>query len=282
MTKANNMILYIFLWILSILGGVYLIIVGYLFFNQKQMVYFPYSKLTATPLDMGIRYENMEINISDDETVHGWFIPSSDSSTKNVVLFCHGNAGNISNRLYTIQLFHSLDIPLLLFDYRGYGLSKGVPSEENSYQDAQLSYKWLIKEKNYKPENITIFGRSLGGSVGIELALREKVKSLIVESTFTSAGDIGQKLFPMFPIKWFLKYKYESISKIKNLNCPVLIVHSSKDDLIPYYMGRELYDAATEPKEFFDIFGGHNDREYLQNPQYMDKIKTFVATEPGI
>lgn len=279
MMKVKRMFLYIFLWILAISAGIYLIIVGYLFFNQKQMVYYPYSKLTATPEDMGIRYENMEIRISDDETVHGWFIPSSDSSNKNVVLFCHGNAGNISNRLYTIQLFQSLNIPLLLFDYRGYGLSKGDPSEENSYQDAQLCYKWLLNTKNYKPENITIFGRSLGGGVGVELSLREKVKGLIIESTFTSAGDIGQNLFPIFPIKWFLKYKYDSITKIKNLECPVLIIHSSKDDLIPYYMGQELYAAATEPKEFFDIFGGHNDREYLQDPLYMDKVKKFVIGE---
>ena len=282
MTKAKSMLLYIVLWILAILAGIYLIVIGYLFFNQKQMVYYPYNKLTATPEDMGIKYENMEIKISETETVHGWYIPSSDNSNKHVVLFCHGNAGNISNRLYTVQLFQTLDIPLLMFDYRGYGISKGEPSEENSYQDAQLCYKWLIKEKKYKEENIIVFGRSLGGGVGVELSLREKVKGLILESTFTSTGDLGNKLFPIFPIKWFLKYKYESISKIKDLGCPVLIIHSSEDDLIPYYMGRELFETATEPKEFFDIFGGHNDREYLENPEYIDNIKRFITDEISI
>lgn len=271
------MFLYVISWILAILAGIYIIVVGYLFFNQKQMVFFPYSKLTATPQDMGIKYEDVEINIGNGETIHGWYLPSSDSSDNNVVLFCHGNAGNISNRLYTIQLFRTVDIPFLIFDYRGYGQSKGEISEENSYQDAQLCYRWLIEEKNYKGENITVFGRSLGGGVGLELSLREKVKGLIIESSFTSTGDLGQKLFPMFPIKWFLKYKYDSISKIKNIKCPVLVIHSNEDDLIPYFMGKKLFESAPEPKEFFDIFGGHNDREYLQNPDYINKIKSFIT-----
>lgn len=272
-----NVLLYILLLIVVILISVYLVVVGYLFFNQKHMVFFPTLEISTTPADLNIKYEEITLAVNDTESIHGWYFPASDSSVNKAVLFCHGNAGNISNRLYTAALFQSLDIPFFLFDYRGYGKSVGSLSEENVYVDGRQCYDWLIEQKGFKPENIIIFGRSLGGAVCAELAGNVVVGGIIMESTFTSASELGQKLFPIFPIKLFLKYRFNSLAKIEKINCPVLVIHSPDDDLIPYEMGRHIFEKASQPKEFFEIEGSHNNRDYLSNPEYIEKIRSFIT-----
>ncbi len=164
----------------------------------------------------------------------------------------------------------------LLFDYRGYGRSDGEPSEENVYADARAAYDWLINEKNFRPDEIVIFGRSLGGAVAINLASSVPCRGLIVESSFTSALDAGKSRFPFMPVKMLIKYRFDSLAKIRSVHCPVLVTHSPDDEFLPYEMGKKLFEAANEPKQFVALAGGHNDREYLNHDDYRAAFRKIV------
>jgi fermentation-respiration switch protein FrsA (DUF1100 family) len=146
-----------------------------------------------------------------------------------------------------------------IFDYRGYGNSEGKPSEEGTYLDARAAYKWLTEEKKISPDDIIVFGRSLGGSIAAQLASKVKVGALIIESAFTSYVDIGRKFYPYMPVRWFARFSYRTIDYVKDVRCPVMIIHSRNDETIPFEFGLELYESANEPKEFVEIFGSHND-----------------------
>ncbi len=260
--------------------GIFVTITLYLYFNQRSMIFFPYKDFIATPNHLDLKYMDVVIPLKKNQSIHGWYIEPTDTINSNsdkVILFCHGNAGNISHRLPTLQFLNSIGFKTLIFDYRGYGQSKGELSEESVYQDAEYFYNWLINNKNIKPENIVIFGRSLGGAVAIDLALKVACHSLIIESSFTSAADMGKKIFPFFPIKYILKYKFDSISKVEKLKRPILIIHSPDDDIIPYEMGEKLYEKASQPKRFLKISGLHNDLSYLNDPEYARTIQEFVG-----
>lgn len=172
------------------------------------------------------------------------------------------------HRLDSINIFRSIGLNCFIFDYRGYGQSGGELSEEGTYQDAMAAYRWLIREKKTPPENIIMFGRSLGGSIAAWLASNVEVKSLIVESAFTSYVDMGKEFYPYMPVKWFARFNYRTVDYIKEVKCPVMIIHSPDDEIIPYKFGLELYDAANEPKEFIEISGGHNDGFLLSGGTY--------------
>jgi hypothetical protein len=189
--------------------------------------------------------------------LNAWYIPAPQA--KFTLLFCHGNGGNIMHRLDSIQIFCNLGINCFIFDYRGYGKSHGKPSEQGTYFDARAAYDWLVNEKQTRPETIIAFGRSLGGTVAAELAGKVKVGSLVVESAFTSYVAIGRKFYWYMPVKWFARYSYDTLAYIKKVQCPVLVIHSADDEIIPFEFGRQLYAVANEPKEFIEISGRHND-----------------------
>ncbi len=268
-----------FLGLVLVTIGVFAVISLYLYFNQKKMMFYPMKELAVTPGDLRLPFEDVFIDTPDGARIHGWYVPARTDSAK-VVLFCHGNAGNISHRMETIEFLNSLDVNVLIFDYRGYGRSDGEPDEEGLYADAEACYEWLKAEKDFAPQQIFIFGRSLGGAVAIDLASRVPCAGLIVESSFTTASDMASKLFPIFPTKLLLKYDFRSIDKIGLIKCPVLVTHSPDDDLIPFEMGKTLFEAANEPKEFIELFGGHNDREYVNSPQYIEAFKKLFAATP--
>jgi fermentation-respiration switch protein FrsA (DUF1100 family) len=177
-------------------------------------------------------------------------------------------------------MLRSLGASVLLVSYRGYAQSDGEPSEDNVYEDARTAYDWL-RARNIPADVIVVFGRSLGGAVAVDLATRVPCRSLIVESSFTSALDLGQGAFPYFPIRLMLRYRFESLAKIGGVSCPVLITHSPHDDMIPYAMGRKLFDAAPEPKRFFELAGRHNAREYQQQAAYLAALREFLFNPPG-
>jgi alpha-beta hydrolase superfamily lysophospholipase len=163
----------------SVLIGIY--------FGQSYLIFRPSSELWLTPDKVGLAYEDVYIKVADGENIHAWYFPSDqDDNSGPQVVFCHGNAGNISNRLETAQALVEMGAGCLMFDYRGYGKSEGSPSETRVYQDGEAAYRWLLKNKASNQENIVIFGRSLGGAVAIELASRLPARGLIVESSFTS------------------------------------------------------------------------------------------------
>jgi hypothetical protein len=163
------------------------------------------------------------------------------------------------HRLDSINFFYKLGLSCFVFDYRGYGNSEGKTSEEGTYLDAMAAYRWLTREKKVSPDDIIIFGRSLGGSIAAHLAAKVKAGSLVIESAFTSYVDIGKKFYPYMPVRWFARFSYKTIDYIKEVRCPVMIIHSRNDEIVPFEFGLELHEEANEPKEFIEIYGGHND-----------------------
>ena len=258
------------LWIIIGAVGILIAMMAYLYFNQERIIFLPRSDFELTPEDIGLTYEEMSIRMDDEVTVHGWYFPyGNDGPT---VLFCHGNAGNISHRLETAEYLVSLGANVLLFDYRGYGKSTGHPTESGLYVDAQTCFDWLVNEKDIPPENIVLMGRSLGGAVAVELATSNDCRGLIVESSFTSVPDMAQIVYPWLPIKFIVRHKFASIDKIAEVKMPVLVLHSKADEMIPYAMGQRLYEATTAPKKFMEITGDHNLLEYYGLSEYRDNL----------
>ena len=165
----------------------------------------------------------------------------------------------MTHRLDTINILNELGLNCFIFDYRGYGASEGKPTEAGTYRDVEAAYEWLTKKKHIPARNIILFGRSLGGSIAAYLAQNVKAKGLIVESSFTSYVDIGRKFYPYMPVHLAALFNYSTIDYIRRIRCPVMIIHSRNDEVIPFEFGLRLYDAANEPKEFVEISGSHND-----------------------
>jgi len=228
-----------------------------LYFMQPTFLYRPVRQILYTPGELGLDFESVVFESADGLRLTGWYVPADDSEV--TVLFCHGNGGNISHRLDSINIFYNLGVNCFIFDYRGYGESDGKPGEQGTYLDVEAAYKWLMEEKNVSPDSIIIFGRSLGGSVAAYLAAKVEVKALIIESCFTSYADIGKKFYSYMPVRLFAKFGYPTIDYVRDVNCPVMIIHSRDDDIIPFEFGQKLYEAVDAPSEFVEIFGGHND-----------------------
>jgi fermentation-respiration switch protein FrsA (DUF1100 family) len=234
------------------------------------------QEVPYTPDELGLDFEDVVFKTSDGLKLTGWYIPVENSEL--TVLFCHGNGGNIMHRLDSINIFYNLGVSCFIFDYRGYGKSEGKPSEEGTYLDAKAAYKWLTKEKEIPPDDIIIFGRSLGGSIAAKLASKTDAAALIIESSFTSYIDIGRKFYPYMPVRWFARFSYKTIDYVKDVHCPVMIIHSRTDETIPFEFGLELYEAANEPKEFVEIFGSHNDGFLVSSEVYKGAWKKWLKS----
>jgi len=246
----------------------------YLKYYEKKGIYFPVRKIHLTPKEIGLEFEDVYFFSSDGVKLNGWYIPAKE--TRATVLFCHGNAGNISHRIDVIYLFYKLGLSVFIFDYRGYGRSQGRPTEEGLYLDAEAAHKYLIKSRNLNEGSIVVYGKSIGANVAVELCSKVKIAALISESAFTSALEMGKKLFPFLPLKWIISIKFDALSKIKNITVPKLIIHSEDDKIIPFRHGRKLFEAALEPKEFYPMRGGHNDAIFLASEDFVSKIDAFI------
>jgi uncharacterized protein len=222
-------------------------------------VYHPDRVLTATGAELGRPFEDVRFKTSDGVELNGWFYPAEANSPRArlVVLLCHGNAGNICHRLDTCQAFLATGVSTFVFDYRGYGRSQGRPSEEGTYLDAQAAYQWL-RQRGFPGTNIIAFGESLGGGIAAELASREVLGGLVLQSTFTSVPDVGAELFPWLPVRWLGTIRYDTRAKLPRLNIPVLVMHSRTDEIIPFHHGQRNFAAANEPKLFHELSGFHN------------------------
>jgi len=262
--------------VVAVIVGVFAAFGLYLYYAQDRMVFYPTHDLEVTPDQAGLVFEDCRIPVDTGAFVHAWYFPIESDSLSPVVLFCHGNGGNMSHRLETAQFLHEFGVAVLMFDYRGYGKSDGRPSENNLYRDADVCYDWLQAEKRFKPDRIVLFGRSLGGAVAIDITARKPCRGLIVESSFTSIAAMGKRMFPILPVGLLLKYRFDSIEKIARVTCPKLLTHSPDDEVIPYEMGRALYDRAVEPKTWVDLEGGHNGRDYLKREDYRKAIESIL------
>ena len=241
---------------------------------ERHQMYYPTRPLEATPDQAGMEYEDLRLTAADGVRLHGWWIPAG--ADRGTVLFCHGNAGNISHRLDSVAVFHRLGLNVLIFDYRGFGWSEGTPDEEGTYRDAEAAYRHLREERGIDPDRIVIFGRSLGGAVAVELAGRVEAAGLIAESTFTSTVEMGKLIYPFLPIRLMVRNRYDSLSKVGSLNLPSLFIHSPDDELVPFDHGRRLYRAAAEPREFLAIRGGHGDGFLVSGETYAAGIDSFL------
>ena len=242
---------------------------------QSRFVYFPMREIARTPEAAGMAYEAVEFEAADGVKLSAWFVPAE--KPRGVVLFCHGNAGNISHRIETLQLYHGLGMSTLLFDYRGYGQSEGKPSEKGTYRDAEAAWRYLTETRGVAADRIVIHGRSLGGSIAAWLAREHTPAALIIESTFTSVPDLGAKLYPFLPVRLIARIHYRTKDHLPEVACPVLVIHSPADEIVPYAHGRALFEAASEPKTFLELTGDHNDGWMLAGARYTGALDAFIA-----
>lgn len=259
---------------LLIIIGAYLLVCLAAFLFQSRFVFFPSSEHAGTPGDAGLSFEDVTLENGAGTKIHGWFIPAANP--RFTLLFCHGNAGNITHRIESIQIFNRLNLSVFIFDYSGYGRSGGRPSERATYLDSRAAWDYLTGEKKLKRENIILFGRSLGAAVAIELATEVDPCALILESAFTSAVELGARVYPWLPVRLMSRIRYNSMSRIQDVRTPKLFIHSIEDEVVPFGMGRRLYNRAARPKTLVKIRGGHNDGFVVSGPEYVQAIGNFL------
>ncbi len=244
---------------------------------EYSQVYHPDPHLYGSGADLGREFEDVSFRTSDGLDLNGWFFPADKNSARKhlAVLFCHGNAGNIGDRLDTCAALLTTGVNVFVFDYRGYGKSQGKPTEEGTYLDAQAAHEWL-QRKGFAGSDIIAFGESLGGGVASELALRTQLGGIILQSTFTSIPDIGAELFPWLPVRWLATIIYDTCSRLPRIKLPVLVMHSRADDLIGFHHGQRNYDRANQPKIFAELKGAHNDA-MADRPEFIGAIEGFLG-----
>lgn len=252
---------------------------------ERQLIYFPsrVSKSAPTPrLEGAAVVEEVWLETPDGERVHGIYAGAADAFAD--LLFFHGNAGNLYDRLDNVALLVMSGFNVLIMDYRGYGKSDGKPSEQVLYDDGLLAYRHLVEERGVDPARLVIFGRSLGAAVAVELGTTQPAGAVIAESCFTSAQDLAAIHYGFLPGALFraMTHKFESIAKVSRLRAPALFVHGDRDDIVPVVMGRRLYEAAAEPKEWYEIKGaGHNDMLMVGGADYFRRLAAFVRRHVG-
>lgn len=258
----------------AVLATAYMAICLAVYQVQDRLIYFPSSPLAATPSDIGLQHEELNLTTDDGVDLSAWFVPAREE--QGVVLFCHGNAGNISHRLESLWQWHELGYSALIFDYRGYGKSAGRPTENGLHRDARAAWQYLTEERAIPPSDIVIFGRSLGGAVAAHLAARVKARAVILESTFTSLPDLGAEFYPYLPVRLITSQRYETKAELAHISAPLLLVHSRDDEVIPFAHGKELFACATEPKTFVPITGSHNRGFITSGEVYRKAIRQFL------
>ena len=251
----------------------------FLYFYQNRLLFLPNvpsRTVNMSPSAVGLAFEPVTLVTRDNIDLDGWFIPAPEN--RGVILFFHGNAGNISHRLDSLLLFHRLGFSTLIFDYRGYGRSQGHPSEAGTYMDAEAAWHYLTGKRSIAPSRIILFGRSLGAAVAVHQAAEHTPGALIVESGFTSVPDMAAEIYPFLPVRWLARLDYNTRQQLQRVSCPVLVVHSRDDEIIPFRHGQALYAAAREPKQFLELRGGHNDGFLVTGRVYTRKLDEFLST----
>jgi fermentation-respiration switch protein FrsA (DUF1100 family) len=261
--------------VVIIIGIVCGVIVTLAYLLQSRFVYFPSRTLVADPSDVGLAFETINIETTDGVRLSGWFVPHDKA--RGVVLFCHGNAGNISHRLESLQVFHRLGLDVFIFDYRGYGQSQGSPTERGTYEDVRAAWKYLTQERNLLSGRIILFGRSIGGAIASNLAREHTPGAVILESTFTSMPDLAADIYRLPLVRRFTRFNYNTEEYIQEVDCPILIIHSRDDDIIPFSHGRRLSEMAAEPKRFLEITGTHNEGFIVAGKDYEDGLDAFLS-----
>ncbi len=239
---------------------------------ERSLIYYPTRRLEATPAELGLAFEDVRVTAEDGVGLHGWHVPGPRAVT---LLWCHGNAGNISHRLENLRLMRErLGVGVLLFDYRGYGLSEGTPSEAGTYLDARAVRGWLARRAPGAP--VVYFGRSLGAAVAARLAAEDPPAALILETPFTSVRALANATLP--GVGYLFRTRYGTLGLIGRIRVPLLILHGDADEVVPFRHGRAVFEAAREPKRFVRIPGArHNDTYVVGGAPYWHAWESFLA-----
>ena len=250
------------------------------------------GELQGTPRLEGAAYEDFSVTTEDGETLHGWWVPhlSEQSSRqgpeqapgqrqpRGTVLFCHGNAGAIDLRLDYVRLYRRLGMNLILWDYRGYGRSTGSPTEAGMYRDVAAIWQYAQDHWGVRAESTIVHGRSLGGGVASWLTDQDVFAGLLLEATFTSAADLAQEKYPIFPARLMLRHHYATLPRLQRGDEPLLLLHSRDDDVIPYaHAERNFVAARVADKQLIPFWGPHNYGVSVDDPKYYEPIDQFIS-----
>jgi fermentation-respiration switch protein FrsA (DUF1100 family) len=247
----------------------------------NSLMYFPSSTLGGTPADAGLAFDDLTVPTEDGERLHGWWIPARTPSLGHVLL-CHGNAGNIGDRLEQAKLLVEAGLDVLLFDYRGYGRSSGAPDEEGTYRDARAARAALLGRPGTEASRLIYLGESLGGAVALALALEAPPRGLILQAAFSSVRDMARLHYPMVPTI-LVPDAYPNVRRIRRLTVPLLVLHGDRDDVVPLSHGQALFEAAPEPKRMHTFPGlGHNDLVVRAGPAYAEVIGSWLKSLPTL
>lgn len=251
---------------------IYLILLTYIYLFQRNLLYHP-SVNGYQGDKINFDYEEVFIENKEGIKLKAW-LHKKDLINKKTILFFHGNAGNLSNRNYKLNELSKFDVNFLILAYRGFSGNKGRPNEQGLYQDAKSTLDWL-KTKGVREKNLILYGESLGTAIAIETAQNKNLAGIILESPFTSMIKLAQKYYPFLPVKLLLKDKFETIKKLPNINSPLLVLHGRLDTIVPFAMGKELFEQANEPK--FKYFIDNDDHMMRYDKNLLDEIKKFVS-----
>jgi fermentation-respiration switch protein FrsA (DUF1100 family) len=247
----------------------------------NSLLFFPARKILATPAQTGLAFEDVAIETGDGERLHGWWVPARAGSAGAHVLLCHGNAGNVGDRVMHAALLCAAGLDVLLFDYRGYGRSSGRPSELGTYRDANAARSTLIARREVDPDRVIYLGESIGGAVALALALEHPPAGLVLMSAFTSVRDMARRHYPFVP-QAMVPDAYPSLRRVPDLRATLLIIHGDRDEIVPLMHAEELFDAAPEPKRLHIIEGvGHNDLVSVAGEEWAAAIVDFSGGPRG-
>lgn len=254
---------------MAILGG------GCSGFLERTFVCFPEKAHDGRPLDYGLQARDVVFETRDRVKLHGWLFVRNPHDP--FLLWFHGNAGNISHRLDNIALLQQSGINVFIFDYRGYGKSGGSVSEPGFYLDGEAAWNTLLQEGPVTPSQVVLFGRSLGCAMAADLAAKVPAAGLILESGFPHLGAMARVHYPFIISERMLSGRYDTRSRLKQVNMPVLVIHGDRDTIVPVVLGRRLFAGAPEPKEWYEIKGAdHNDTYLVGGPAYFQKIRETI------
>ena len=241
-----------------------------------QRLIFPRSKtFRAGPEDTGLDLEEVEFCAGDGTALHGWWFPKPEA--RGVLLVCHGNAGNVSDRLWIAEDLRDVPVEVFVFDYRGYGKSAGFPSEKGTGRDVMAAYE-VVRSRLGGGENppVVVYGRSLGGAVALQLACQVPLRGVILESTFSSVVDVGNRFYPYLMPRWTCRHPYRSDLRIREVHTPILASHSPEDEVIPFELGKKLYDRAPNLWRFCALRGGHVEAGWQTSAEYAESVRAFL------
>ena len=254
----------------------YLAVLGLMMAMEDSLIYFPSVYPDGYWNPAGLDFEDARFEAADGTKLHGWYVPAANP--RAVILFAHGNAGNLSHRVEILEMLNRLSVSVLIFDYRGYGRSEGSPSEAGVLQDARAARRWLAERAGVSESQIVLLGESLGGGVMVDLAASDGARALVLQNTFTSLADVAKFHYPWLPIKLLMRTQFDSLAKIGRYQGPLLQFHGDADTIIPFALAERLHAAANQPKQLVVVPGGdHNDP---LSPQFYEAFDQFLDTLP--